>query len=188
MQLGVYLDFRGDVKRLSGKETEAVSDYNTAIQIYTRTLNNHGGIDFPLEEKSKIEAKLKNYKQAIADIDTLIRHHPQDATLYDDLAQIKNSAGDYHGAILAANNAVKLSSDLPFFNLGYSYYQLKDYKVAIDNFNKYIKAYPRAYDAMYYRGLAKFNLQDKVGACKDWHTAVDSGYSQAASVLKINCN
>ena len=62
MRFAVYLDFRGDVKRLSGKETDAVYDYNTTIHIYTRAINHYAGNDFALEERSKVEAKLNNHK------------------------------------------------------------------------------------------------------------------------------
>lgn len=63
MRFAVYLDFRGDVKRLSGNEIEALSDYKAAVQIYTRALENYAGNDFAREERSKLEVKLKNQKQ-----------------------------------------------------------------------------------------------------------------------------
>jgi len=63
MRFAVYLDFRGDVKRLYGNEIQAVSDYNTTIQIYTRALKKYAGNDFAREERGKVEAKLKNRKR-----------------------------------------------------------------------------------------------------------------------------
>jgi len=42
--------------------------------------------------------------------------------------------------------------------------------------------------AYYYRGLAKFNSKNKIGACTDWQKALDLGIEDAQSSIDEKCN
>jgi tetratricopeptide (TPR) repeat protein len=190
IERGDYLSFRGDCNKLIQKNKEAKKDYNMAVKAYENILEIYAGDGRALERKSWVEERLKDYKAAIADLETAIKYNPQQVYYYQDLAHLKNKIGDYQGAILTSNSTLQIDSNNAFalYDLGYSYFRLKNYESAIGNFNKCLLADPKFSEALYYRGLAKFNLQDKIGACEDWHTAVDSGYTKADSVLKVNCH
>ncbi len=70
-------------------------------------------------------------------------------------------------------------------------YELKYIKVAagaIRDENKFIKLKPNYAEAYSGRGLLKFELGDKQGACQDWSKAGELGLMKAYDKIKQNCN
>jgi tetratricopeptide (TPR) repeat protein len=59
-----------------------------------------------------------------------------------------------------------------FFNLGRRNLIDNKFPQAIDNFNTLIKADTTLYDAYFFRGIAKYNLNDYIGALSDFNTAI----------------
>lgn len=59
--------------------------------------------------------------------------------------------------------------------LGVEYYNLNAYKKAIVRFNMTINYDKKNIDAYKYRGLAKYKLGDKKGACDDWNKSISYG-------------
>ena len=64
---------------------------------------------------------------------------------------------------------------------------MENYATAIEDFNKSIELNPNYGLAYSRRGSAKFNLNNKTGACADWNKAVELGYDKAQSLIDENC-
>ena len=64
----------------------------------------------------------------------------------------------------------------------------KDYHNAIQDFDKAIEIEFNYAEAYYYRGNAKYLLNDRDGACLDWSKAAELGYIIAYKKLEINCD
>jgi tetratricopeptide (TPR) repeat protein len=67
-------------------------------------------------------------------------------------------------------------------------YALKDFQEAIQDFEKAIEIDPYFAKAYNNRGLVKFNLGDKNGACLDWNKADELGYVEAYDLIIEYCN
>ena len=66
-----------------------------------------------------------------------------------------------------------------FFNFGNAKYKLKDYRGAIQDYNKAIELNPKLASAYLGRGLAKGKLQDYRGAIKDYNKSIGLNPSDA---------
>tara|TARA_B100000768_G_C10918627_1_gene224671 strand:+ start:204 stop:422 length:219 start_codon:yes stop_codon:yes gene_type:complete len=70
---------------------------------------------------------------------------------------------------------------------GETKYNLKDYKGAIEDYNKAIEINPNYTYAYYNRGFAKYYLKDYNGACQDGRKAKSLGYD-ASQLIELACN
>ena len=59
-----------------------------------------------------------------------------------------------------------------FYYIGRGYLIEDKYEAAIETLNVLIKADPKAYEAHFLRGIAKYNLDDLLGAEADFTTAI----------------
>jgi len=75
-----------------------------------------------------------------------------------------------------------------YFDSGKEKYDNKDYKGAIEDFNKAIELNPNDADAYYNRGDAKILLGQKDDGCLDYSKAAKLGYFQAYEQIKRYCN
>ena len=68
-----------------------------------------------------------------------------------------------------------------FYNMGRKNLMENRFTQAIDNFNTLIKADTTQHDAYFFRGIAKYNLNDYIGALSDFNTSIriNSVFTQA---------
>jgi Flp pilus assembly protein TadD len=66
--------------------------------------------------------------------------------------------------------------------------KLRDFQGAIEDFNKAISINPNYGYAYMNRGIAKENIRDVSGACKDWNEATLNGVEVAKTYLDADCN
>ncbi|MDA9030143.1 tetratricopeptide repeat protein, partial [Flavobacteriaceae bacterium] len=74
-----------------------------------------------------------------------------------------------------------------YYNRGESKISLKDYKEAINDFNKVIELDPLSADAYYNRGISKYYTNDLNGACEDAKKSRSLGFD-ASELIQISCN
>ena len=75
-----------------------------------------------------------------------------------------------------------------YFNSGNAKANLKDYKGAIEDFNKVIELNPKDAFAYNNRGLAKIDLGQKDSGCLDLSKAGELGFAEAYESIKEFCN
>lgn len=74
-----------------------------------------------------------------------------------------------------------------FFSDGIKKSNDSDWEAAFFNFNEAVKLRPNDVLALYNRGIARFNLKDRDGACDDWNKVKSFKSSEANEVIKKYC-
>jgi len=75
-----------------------------------------------------------------------------------------------------------------YLESGNTKYELKDYKGAIQDYNKAIELDPKYAVTYYNRGVAKILLGQKDNGCLDLSKAGELGHAEAYEAIKENCN
>lgn len=96
---------------------------------------------------------------------------------------------DYNGAITILTKVIATDSTNAeaFFKRGFCHALLQEHKEALIDFNRAI--FMNANESNWYseRGIAKLNLRDFDGACKDWKTAAKMGSTAANDLISEYC-
>jgi len=134
--------------------------------------------------------KLKNsdFKGAIEDYSKAISASPNFPKAYYNRANAKVRLNDFRGALEDLNKSIEQdsTSSNSYFVRGTAKSALKDYPGAIADFDKAysIKPEPRF---LANRGLVKFSMKDKDGACTDWNLVKQMGSTEADENIKKHC-
>lgn len=110
---------------------------------------------------------------------------------YMEEGNAKFKAGDYHGGIIYYTNAIYLKPDYywAYNKRAYAKVRLKKLNEALVDYNKAIELNPTDPRLFTFRGLLKWELQDKVGACEDVKKGVAEGHQKASHLPgKLGCN
>lgn len=139
--------------------------------------------------KGKEEAFNGQYKSAIRNFDKAIKLNPTLAEAYYQRGHVKYDLKDYEGAIEDCTQAIDLDSTFTdaYFNLAISKLQLEDYYGAILNFDQALKLDKEDAESYCWRGIAKFKVNLRKEACKDWQKANQLGNSYVHTYLNNYC-
>ncbi len=155
-----------------------------------------------LFDVSYYEAKLYQFKKFIRDSEvyniTTTTTNPNDFNSQYNWGVLKYQAGNYDGAIEDFDKAITADADTTF-SMIYSYRGIAKTKLglfsgAIEDFDKAIDLQPT--NIMHYsnwvknyynRGVARFYINDLVGACTDWEKSFELGYGAALENLGKYC-
>ncbi|ROL56058.1 tetratricopeptide repeat protein [Bacteroidetes/Chlorobi group bacterium Naka2016] len=74
-----------------------------------------------------------------------------------------------------------------YFLRGNAKVEKGDFRAAIEDYTKAIQINPNYAWAYINRGIAKFNLWDKFGACSDWSKAGELGLKDAYDYIRMYC-
>lgn len=106
-----------------------------------------------------------------------------------DKALQKIEMENYTGAINDLNKVIQTDSlnATAFFKRGYCHAMLQEHKDALIDFNRAI--FMNANEGEWYseRGIAKMNLRDMEGSCKDWKIASKMGFTPANDLIDEYC-
>jgi protein TonB len=86
-----------------------------------------------------------------------------------------------------SNKISSIDRATPFYYAGTKKLELKDYKGAVQDYDSTLKNVPYYLDALYNRGVAKYNLKDIQGACIDWRKIRSLGHPDADDFLSKFC-
>jgi tetratricopeptide (TPR) repeat protein len=172
-------------------------DYHGAIQDFNKSIELDPQNSFAYINRGSAKSNLKDYRGAIQDYSKSIVLNPKNSIAYYNRGNAKSSLKDYRGAIQDCSKAIEL---MPNNNDGYkdmkcsayivkgeSEIYLKNYRGAIDAFTNAINLGYQDYSAYFNRGIAKFNLRNKDGACLDWSKAGELGAEGAYDMIKKYC-
>jgi tetratricopeptide (TPR) repeat protein len=134
---------------------------------------------------------MKNYKEALIDIEMSINLDPNHRDSYILRAIAKNNLADTLGALNDYSKAIELSpisSSAPYYDRGILKYYLKDFRGAIVDFSKNIEVNPEFNWAYLFRGLAKIKIGLKDSGCLDLSKAGELGKLEAYDSIRKYCN
>lgn len=151
---------RGMFYASMGKFNEAIKDYTTALA------KDKEKEDFsPYLNRAAVFMSLRQFKDAIADYDSVIKAKPELASAYQQRAVAHKLNGSLDKAIKDFNKAIELNDKnvSAIMGRGFVHFQRANHAEAVADFGRVIELEPRAAAAYNNRG---FNLQ-KLGKDKE---------------------
>lgn len=162
---------RGACKANLGQYEGAIADYQKAEELGLKTSILYSNLGFAYYQLKQFE-KAQIYLEKALEID------PNNGYAYKCRGDIKYDKNDNKGAEQDYTKAISSNPDASnYFARGLAFYYLTDYKKAIADMDKAILLNPNAAQYYFDRGDAKDMINDFDGACRDWQTAKDKGYS-----------
>ena len=140
--------------------------------------------------------EMKNFKLSRKYFDIAKRIFFEDDEIFYCAGLINKNMGFYKLAMADLTKAIRLSAkyDEPseqfyafYFNRGVCHLRLGDYLRAADDFSSTLEINPYHHGAFANRGMARYNLKDKAGACNDWQEASRLGYKEAREYISKFC-
>lgn len=170
---------RGQSRSELGDYEGAIKDYEQAFQL---TPSNFCGYYDWAEFYTNLgdaRANLGDYKRAIEDYNKAIQTNSsliRYCATYSNRGNARYNLGDYEGAIEDYTKEISLiNSDYDYavcyINRGNAYYDLRNYQKAVEDYDRAIKIADKYPDVYEYRGLARYELGDKLGAIEDLEKA-----------------
>ena len=192
-RIGEEYFYKAYEQALQNKHKLAILNYDKAINLnYKKDLSyyNKGLSKF---RQGYIYDAIGDYNNALKEIKKLDLKIPDYIFFAKGVA--KNALGDIKGALNDHTKAVNINPSAKNYafrgsaKLSLSFEtELKDYYGAIADFTETIKLDDDYQDLAYFsRGLAKYYLRDKDGACQDANKAQSLGYN-ASALINAACN
>ncbi len=123
------------------------------------------------------------YSQLINRDDSIVEAYSGRAYALYKLQEYYAAISDYDKYLIQIKN-----NHGPYVFRGLSYYAIRDFEKALFEFEMALSKNPNIPMAICYKGLSKFCLNDKIGACEDWKHAEELGFELASTLLKNHCN
>ena len=127
---------------VQGEQQQSANAFKLSIEEGNKGKNAFVSISpngFPIETFIGLSYKgLKNYPNAIKELNQSIRYHPYKNALFVNKGTVYTNMKKFDSAILFYKQALTLTPDykIAFMNLAANYFQLKDYKACLDCLSK----------------------------------------------------
>ena len=164
--------YRGYVNYQRGDYERAIHAYTMVIHLDTEQIET---VSMAFNNRGMAKAKLHQDFAAIADYNTAIKLHSNNAEAYNNRGVVKMKMRKYLSAIMDFDSAIALKRHTAgtFVNRGRAKAAIAQYEQALTDYDTAIEqdsAYASAYS---YRGIAKAALGDLDGAMTDYDTAIN---------------
>ncbi len=158
---------RGYVYYAKGEYKQALADFDEAIRLdpyRTGYYINRGLVRY----------QLNNLRGSMDDYDHVIRLDPYNTMAYYNRGILRTEIGDKNRAVEDFDRVIEMEPDNYFaiYNRALLQSELGALNKSINDFTTIIEKYPDFFPAYYGRGEAKMKKYDKVGAEKDYNTAM----------------
>ncbi|MCX5696304.1 MAG: tetratricopeptide repeat protein [Candidatus Omnitrophica bacterium] len=171
---------RGVAYRDQGNFTQAISDYNRAIEL------NPNDAD-PYNNRGVVYRDQGNFTQAISDYNRAIELKPNYADAYYNRALAYQAQGSPAQAISNFSKAIKIDSHLvkAYNNRATAYVQEKNYELALSDLNKAIEITPNDGEVFYNRAVVRFLMKEYDKAWMDIHRAEELGEKVDPKLIEL---
>lgn len=169
--------------RIAGRHSLALNDFNRAID---------QGPNLPIYylEAAKVSLLINKLPQAMQYLDSCVLHFPKNDSAWIYKADISyNFFKDYEAAKKGYQKAIDLNpkSAEAHAGVGFSSFQLHQYKVCIASLNHALRLKPRQPELLNLLGTCQFKLHRKEQACEYWRIASYYNSAEAYKNLKGYC-
>ncbi|GAB4277218.1 MAG: hypothetical protein Kow0068_00240 [Marinilabiliales bacterium] len=177
-----YHNTRAKVYLEMKRYKKALKEYNVAIN-----LNNTNPTDY--YNRGVAYYKLQMFNEALEDFTYYLKFYDKDETAYYYAGQIYNITGDYNKALIYLNKLLSLNKGIADYYIERikAYEGLENYTQMLIDCNNALDLDPKNGLIFYKRGIAKLNMKDTDGACKDWANAIRNGYFDANEYIHSYC-
>ncbi len=170
------LNARGDVYKEAGKTSAALADFEAAIRVRPDAARAYGNRAGLLAESGDCESALPDFNKALS-LD------PDQPGIRVNRARCLNLRGDFKAAL----EDLQIARNSGFHHLvleyetGIAYYNLREFRQAIDCFNRVADRDP-AYPSLFtYRGFAWFHLGEDEAALADLNLSIAANPDNAVA-------
>jgi len=176
-----YID-RADLYFQSNKLSKSLDDYNKAIDIKKYDI----GLYY---KRAIIKSQLKDYENALNDLDYFLQYFDNDTNAIYEYGNIYMEMGDNDNAIKQFTKGITLYPEKIKFYIARAdiYMNNKNFTLAINDYTTLLDLNPQNGFVFFCRGLARFNIEDKVGACIDWQKSRNLSYMKADDYILKYC-
>ncbi|MCU0455245.1 MAG: hypothetical protein MUE74_02995 [Bacteroidales bacterium] len=177
--------------RMSTDRDTAITALKAAILNFNSEIELNPGAARAYAGRGEAKFLLGDYRGAVTDCRDAAELAPQDVKTYIIMGRAEAALGDFRLALREFDKAIDLNPHHTDVYLTYLYRanvksDTGNDAAAITDYNKSIEVFPSA-SAYLKRGLAKFNLADRKGACADWGKAKEMGLKEAEDLIRKNC-
>ena len=166
--------------------------------------------------RALLETELKDYRAAIADLDTAIKLIPASEELYLYRGLAKQYINEHLAAIADFTEVIKwdaplgdigvvetdisdpmhpkqvvkketITTTLSYKDRAASKYQLKDYNGALADYKKALSYDPKFAEVYYQRAMMRVEMKQFAEACADFCKAKELGYKDSDEMIKKYC-
>ncbi len=174
-----------------GSVYQAERNYEKALEILSIAihLDSSYNLGFPYRDRANCKNNLLNDTGAVNDMNEAIKLNSNERYFYVDRGDYLFNLDKFDLALNDYSKAIAIFDKHTSARLGRAktYVELKEYKKAWDDYKTLTDTSEySAYD-IYYRGIAKFQMNDQVNACKDW-AEVANMCQEAKDSLDKHCN
>lgn len=171
--------YKGMVYKESGSNKEAISSFQTALELNSRYAEAYNQlISIALEDE--------NYDLASTYLESGIRFVPEDPFLWYNQGVCLQQQGFLDSAIVPYQNSFRYDSSqsLAAFNLGWIYHQKGRYKESLAKFNRVLKLEPNNVRALFMKALNHKEMGDNEQCISQLKKAliINPDYAEAKSL------
>jgi len=178
-----------------GTKLQAEHDYRKALEEFSAciSLDSSYNLGYPYRDRANCKNNLRNDTGAVADMSSAIRLNPTERYFYLDRGAYLSNLNKKEAALEDFNKALEIWDQFAEARIEKAkvLVQMKYYKEAMTEYDKLYFSNGFAHDPnnawdFYYRGVARYNLNDKEKACSDWAIAAVN-CEDAKNEMKTKC-
>ncbi len=164
------------------KFKKSLIDFNKAIELNKENFE-------AFYHRAIVKSKLQMSNEAIKDLEYYLRYMTKNEIAYYKGGVIYLDIEEYAKALSWLTTAINMNSNKIeyFIARAKAYEGLENYLSMQNDCSRALDINPREGEVYYKRGIAKYNMKDIEGACKDWRNAVRFDYFEANEFLLNEC-
>jgi tetratricopeptide (TPR) repeat protein len=171
-----------------GKNLMDIPDYNRSLAAFNKSVELNPQLPETYFYRGNVYYNQKNYPSALADYQKAVELNPQYIQAIYNVGVCYNTMGNFQQGAESITKAILISPNEYMYQArASSYFNLKKYKEALDDYTAALAIIPQSGEALYNRGATYYKMQQPAKACEDWKQSLALGYTKATEMLNAFC-
>ena len=164
------------------KPARSLPDYTKAIQLQPDRFDSYYA-------RAQAYLDVADYESASSDMQFLLRYFPDNTAYLYETGMIYYTDSKYSKALEIFNRLLRINTgSAPYFMArANTYMKINYYRYAQQDYSMALDLDPSNAECYLNKGLSRFHLGDKEGACVDWKKAERLGAQEAGELLSKHC-